>query len=156
MTAPSQDAVGMLSARSPDRLLISFTCSSGRSHKMSISPACNAAILYADFGNDAQFDAGNFWQASIEVIGIARHHHAIARRVADKFECPGADRLCRHLGDRTARGDLHLAVRHDIGKAAIGNFQLEHHRGGIGRRDGIDHVVLAACRRDHLWIEQCD
>jgi hypothetical protein len=45
----------------------------------------------------------------------------------------GADRLRGHLGHGTARHDLDLAVRENVGQAAIGDLELEHDRSGIGR-----------------------
>ena len=85
---------------------------------------------------------------------MARQHEAVAGRVAHELERTGAERLRGELGCGAARHDLDLAVGEDVGQSAIGDGELEHDRGGIGRGDALDHVVLAAHGRCAGRVEQ--
>ena len=109
--------------------------------------------LDAHLRDDAQLNPVDLGQARFEITGMARQHEAIAGGVAHELERAGADRL-RGEGRGAARHDLDLAVGEDIGESAIGDGELEHDRGGIGRGDALDHVVLAAHGRRAGRVEQ--
>ena len=76
MIAASQDAVGTLSTRRPGRADSGFTCSNGRSHTTSISPACRAATLTLISGMMRSSTPASFGMSASKYSGL----RAITRR----------------------------------------------------------------------------
>ena len=152
MIAASQEAVGTLSTRRRGiaRERLHLVERQVPDHVDIAGLQCRD--LDAHFGDDAQFDAVELGQAGLEIVLVLRHHQAVARRVADEFERAGAD---RSLGRVDAAGcDLDLAIREDVGEAAVGEGQREDDGGRVGGGDVLDHVVVAAGGRGDGGVEQ--